>query len=191
MITPNLTSIDDSLRQRNLSLDRILTIADEVIVFGSTAAGVARADSDVDLLCIGQVRSVHTQYLDLTCVPREFVGTPEWRQSELANHVAAYGVWLKGNGSWRRRVFIDAYTIARKHRAVANHIEALDKRWSSLAERFQRSHLQAIQRNLQRLQLMRAGKPVCPTALLGDDVPFETSLGRSALNIARQRLAAG
>jgi predicted nucleotidyltransferase len=183
--------VESTLRRHDLSLDRLMSLADEVIVFGSYASGVARADSDVDILCIGDVGAVHTAYLDLTRVSREFVQRPEWNQSELANHVAAYGVWLNGEGLWKREVFIAEQTLARKQRAVANHIDALEKRWSSLAEQFQRSHLQAIQRNLQRLQLMRAGKPVCPTALLGKDVPFDTSLGRSALNVARERLAAG
>jgi predicted nucleotidyltransferase len=184
-------SVEGALQRHNISLNHIVSRADEVIVFGSYAAGLQVHHSDVDLLCIGDGRGgLHTSYFDLTCITREFVETLDWRQSELANHVAMYGVWLKGNGSWTCQVFIGEPTVARKVRLVANHIDVLEKRWSSLAERFRRSHLRAIHRNLQRLELMRLGKPVCPTALLPHE-SFDCTIGRAALATARQRLHFG
>src|SRR5687767_14264120 len=71
--------------------------ASEIIVFGSRAVGVHSRDSDLDVLVVGGVGKLKGKGLDMIRVAPDHVKTPEWLESELAAHVASYGVWLSGS----------------------------------------------------------------------------------------------
>src|SRR5216684_1984003 len=70
--------------------------ASEIIVFGSMSCGLQRPDSDLDVLCVGTTPGkVKRGMLDLIVVSPQETDDRVWRQSELAAHVAEYGIWLK------------------------------------------------------------------------------------------------
>ncbi len=112
-----------------VSITSLRRSAREIVLFGSRAAGVAGPLSDWDLLCIGcpsreqrwpsstatlaahssvrppflfselaadpRVRRTHLVWID-----ERSLGTQKWLESELAGHVARYGVWLHGKPRW-------------------------------------------------------------------------------------------
>ena len=49
--------------------------------------------------------------------------------SELANHVAAYGVWLHGQGWWRECVFAAPGEVIRKQAALKFQLAELRRVW--------------------------------------------------------------
>src|SRR5260370_5639721 len=86
-------------------LDDLMSEADEVVVFGSRAAGVHSSSSDLDLLIISpNRRRLVATGLDCVLLTPEEVSDSFWLGSELASHVAAYGRWAKGAGEWRSDV---------------------------------------------------------------------------------------
>jgi hypothetical protein len=140
--------------------------ADEVVVFGSCAAGLAEDDSDLDILCIGSGMSVHSPEFDLVWLPREKTHSAEWLQSELANHVGEFGVWMKGESGWRGSQCITSHTLMRKMRMIARRLKGVMKAKSFFSSSELEREITIVQRDMIRLELMRRGLPVPPRQML-------------------------
>ena len=88
--------------------------SDEAIIFGSFAYGCETSESDLDVLLIGSGRRRKSKHLDLLWLPCSNLNLKTWLGSELASHIATYGLWLKGNGSWKSKAEITKTTINKK-----------------------------------------------------------------------------
>ncbi len=140
--------------------------AEQVIVFGSHAIGVQTPKSDIDLLCIGRGRSCATRLLQILWLSPSRFNEHVRRGSELACHVAAFGVWVKGRRRLPLHIVPSADTIARRQKKIAARCSALSDNWSALAPTFRSKHLCKVRRDLQRLQLLRQGEPNLPAPVL-------------------------
>ena len=136
--------------------------ADEVILFGSWAFGVERPTSDIDVLCIGQGKSVTSNVLHILCMSRSRFRQHVLRGSELASHVAAYGIWLKGNRSVPKYIGPSHATVDRRRRLLDSRVRALCAHWRDLRGEFKRKHADKVRRDLQRLSLLKMGRPNVP-----------------------------
>ena len=142
---------------------RLLDDASEVAVFGSTAASMDGPFSDVDILVTGRVRSRKTRTLDLIVHPQDKLWTPEWLGSELAGHIAAYGVWLKGTPLWVREAKVGEIALDRKLARIQRLLAATQRHWLRLDVDFRRQSLTSIRRELQRASLLERGIAIPPT----------------------------
>src|ERR1041384_8014610 len=91
-------------RKSGLEPTQLLRRAEQVIVFGSHGAGSSSGDSDLDVLCVGKGRGHKSKSLHIIWVDPKLLKQSKWLGSELATHLGAYGVWLKGNRSWTRNL---------------------------------------------------------------------------------------
>jgi hypothetical protein len=148
--------------------------SEEVVLFGSRAAGVETASSDWDVLCVGSSVSHMTSGLDLVCLRRSDLDSLRWLGSELAGHVARYGVWLKGAPAWRDSVFVSDRSVDRKASLVRTRIAELKRHWSHFSQCYRLKYLTRIRRDLQRLDILLDRRTVPPTRLL-DQAWSETS----------------
>ena len=135
-------------------------------MFGSHALGVQTPRSDIDLLCIGSGRSCATRMLQILWMSRARFDQHVQRGSELACHIAAFGVWVKGVRRLPQHIAPSTETIARRRQKIKARSQALFRNWSVLAPAFQTKHLSKIRRDLQRLQLLRCGEANLPAPAL-------------------------
>jgi len=98
------------------------TLSSGIIIFGSYAIGCENRDSDVDILFIGKGRRIKTKKLDFIWVHPDKIYKNSWLGSELAHHIAKYGLWLKGDDEWRRHTFISKTAITRKKERIYNNL---------------------------------------------------------------------
>ena len=152
-----------------LSLDALFAISEEVVIFGSRAAGCAGDDSDLDILLFGEGPRLRNERVDLVWVPARLARSGDWLDSELAGHVAAHGVWIRGRRQWAPRLGSPS-SVARKRSLIAAEFAATTRRWDALAPWAQRKHLTAVLRNLQRLEVLERGGAVPPTPVLAAEV---------------------
>lgn len=150
-----------------------LGCAREIVVFGSCAAGLARPDSDLDILIVGPTRNIRRSGLDLIALGTSDVGRKKWLTSELASHVAAYGIWLRGRGDWKKRTRLTERSVRQKTQRVKRRIYALKANWNDLHPIFQDSCRRGVRRDLQRLALLRQREAIPATAIL--DTRWEQS----------------
>lgn len=146
-----------------------LTRAEQVIVFGSFAAGLQTATSDVDVLCVGSGRSVLTPSLHLLWMPASRLEEHLRSGSELACHVATYGVWLKGVRTFPTTVCPSDDTIRNRHDSVYARLAALTEHWSRLEPEYRAKHASKIRRDLQRWSLLKSGRASMPRPALDAD----------------------
>jgi hypothetical protein len=161
-----LQAVASALLSVGLSPRTLGQRASEVVLFGSRAAGMAGATSDWDILLVGHGTSVHSGHADVVWIPPEQLTRDSWLGSELANHVAAYGRWVRGPGSWRRDVFCSFEAAAEKERAVAVQLTELRRVWPHLLDGAKARHARRVRRDVQRLRLLQARTAVPPTAML-------------------------
>jgi hypothetical protein len=140
--------------------------ASEIILFGSRAARVATADSDWDLLCVGQGKSCHNNEIDIVWLSREEIESPQWLGSELASHVSMYGQWLSGNDTWSHRAVISSEAISRKYEFASALLWDLIRLWPHLATSYRQKHLHHCRKDVQRLKLLTQRRPVPPSQIL-------------------------
>ncbi|MBZ5550637.1 MAG: nucleotidyltransferase domain-containing protein [Acidobacteriia bacterium] len=120
-------------RVRELGRDPVfLRGADEIVIFGSHAAGLETPDSDLDVLCVGLGRRLKTNSLDLCWVSKETLFQDGWLGSELAGHIARYGTWVHGEGDWRRYAFVSMDAIERKRKRIVSLSRTVTNLWDRL-----------------------------------------------------------
>ena len=144
----------------------LLNSASEIMVFGSRAADVHAYDSDLDVLCFGRGNRLKTSALDLLWVPESAMCDEDWLGSELATHIAQYGISLKGRGTWPSLVFFGTKATKRKLRRISSLLNAVSGGWSRLHPVFRRRYQTTIRREIQRYGRLVEHLAVPPTALL-------------------------
>jgi hypothetical protein len=152
----------------------LLKHATEIVVFGSYVAGLQAADSDIDILCVGNGPRLKSTSLDLSWVSESNISEDAWLGSELAGHIAKYGIWLRGDGRWRSHVFTGARAIERKRRRIVSLSRTVTQLWDRLHPIFRDQYNITIRRELQRLELLQKRVQVPPTKLLDDEWSWET-----------------
>jgi hypothetical protein len=171
-MTPLERRLDRLLRRRlalaGLDSSQFLSAAQENVVFGSRAIEVDSRRSDLDVLVVGKFERLKEHGLDLIPIAPESLGSPKWLGSELASHVANYGVWLRGPGSWRRYARLETSAIANKERRIRALLAAVSLSWTAIHSSFQLRYALTIRRELRRLALMKQELPVPPTPLLDE-----------------------
>lgn len=156
----------------------------EVVLFGSRAAALHSDHSDVDLLCVGHGRPVRSRALDLLWVTPDHLSSESWRHSELAGHIARYGVWLSGHGDWRTRIARSGQAAERKSALIRRRLTALLPYHPRLAPHYWQRNVATLRRHLMRYQILAEREPVPPTPVLdarwAADSSREQSLRRAA-----------
>lgn len=150
------------------NLEELIESASEIVIFGSWTTGAQTPNSDVDVLCVGRGRRHKCESLDIVWISERHVETNPWLGSELASHIAAFGVWIHGRSCWADRAYCSAAAAARKADAIRRRAAALNDRWSHLAPPFRKLHATLIRRDVQRFRLLREAQPVPPTRLLDE-----------------------
>jgi len=148
-----------------MSCDALL-LAQELIVFGSYAVGVSDSDSDIDVLTVGPHTRIARSGLDLISVSPERIRSSEWLGSELASHISVYGVWIRGEGSWKELTALSKRAELVKARRIERLVSGLQKAWSRLHPVFHCRYRLSVRRELQRLDLLSQKIAVPPGAIL-------------------------
>ena len=166
-MTPHL-DVEEALNGRGFDI-RLFTPYQQVILFGSRAAGCAHSSSDWDILLIGgSCRLPQVPNFDLVTIAHlDGESALRWHSTELAVHVRRYGVWLVGAPpeEW----LMDFQRVVnRKHHLVGVRIRTLRSVWGSLSRVRRDRELILLRRELQRLGLLRQGEPVPPRQVLDD-----------------------
>jgi hypothetical protein len=162
------TTLFDRIRKQGRDLT-LLKRASEIVVFGSYAAGLQTTDSDVDVLCVGNGPRVKSRSLDLSWVSNKSIYEDSWLGSELAGHIAKYGIWLRGDGDWRTRTFASKTSIERKRKRIVSLSKTVTGLWDRLHPLFRSQYNVTIRRELQRLTLLQAELRIPPTRVLDDE----------------------
>lgn len=143
--------------------------ANEIVVFGSYAAGLSTRKSDLDVLVVGSSIRINRRGLDLISVSSDYVKTAEWLGSELASHISVYGVWLHGRGRWRKLTAQTERAELMKARRIERLVSGLIRAWRNLHPLFRNRYRLSVRRELQRLYLLRQRIAIPPGAVLDSD----------------------
>lgn len=163
----NTLELTRSLPARDrCAFGKLVDTAGELLLFGSRAAGVSAQESDWDLLFAGAEKPPKADRLDIVWRTPGEIEDLNWLGSELASHIAAFGVRLRGDAEWTSAAVSGEGAIRKKHRRLVIGVEGLWDYWDRIHPEFQRKHLKTIRREVQRLHLPMDGKPVPPTPLL-------------------------
>lgn len=138
----------------------------QVIAFGSYAAGCQNDQSDVDILFVTEKRGMRNEFFDFVCIDPRRISLKSWLGSELANHVAKYGVWLKGDDSWKRQVFIGQSAIDRKKVIILSRLSHLWVKRKSIKHQSTIRLFENVVLDSFRLVTMMHGTAVPPTAIV-------------------------
>jgi hypothetical protein len=135
--------------------------------FGSRASECASADSDWDVLLVTTEPVIQYRFdagrLDVVQV--SYRELHDWATSELAAHVATYGVRIDDGREIRLRA-TPVMAAPRKCSVVAARATHVDRLWDSL-QPAQREHATLrLRRDLHRAWLLKRAAPVPPTAIL-------------------------
>jgi len=163
-----LELVQSAIEREGLCWEAIWEAADEVFVFGSTACGLSNATSDVDVLCVGRGKRRQSSRLELIWIPAERVLTDRWLGSDLANHVARFGICLKGTPAWTSRVFVSPASRALKESQIRAAVKALRHYFCQLSIPYRSKRLLLLRRNIQRLLILRQGGAIPPVPMLDD-----------------------
>lgn len=172
----NLRELHRQLEMGGLPWTVLARKASEIVLFGSRAQNVERQESDWDLLCVGNFSTARVGNVHLVWVPPDETFTEKWLGSELAGHIAAYGVWLRGKGDWRELVFVSPMAVAHKRRLVKARLSALAKYTHDLSQTRRAYYGLRIRRDVQRLVILRQGGAVPASPLV--DRAWVTSMSR-------------
>lgn len=164
----NLTlALRTHLGSAGIDWNSFLAGAAEIVIFGSRALGVHSDTSDLDVLCfVNSKRRLLARQLDCICYPREEMNGAYWRGCELASHIARYGIWVVGDGTWRDSVRISRNAVERKVGRIDSLVKNAVVRWQKFHPLFRVKYATSIRRELQRLRLLKTGVPVPPTPVL-------------------------
>jgi Nucleotidyltransferase domain len=173
--------LDTTLRKTGLNLSRLEKQAESILLFGSRAAKLHRADSDWDILCVGKGEKQRLGNVDLVWVDPHRVETQQWLGSELANHVASFGQHLSGDSSWTKAVFASQMSVEKKSARVANRLIKLHKVWNDFTLGYRNKYWRLLNQDISRLNCLYSGRAVPPTATLR--VLSATELGNLFENV--------
>lgn len=164
--------------------------ADQLVLFGSRAAGVARPNSDWDILVVRvsgpTIRSASN--IDLVEVEKSQLTSTDWLGSELAGHIAAYGKWIVGDASWRASVHRSKLAIDRKGDRLKSRLRNIERSWKILQPAYQRRFATVVRRDVQRYRCLVEGRPVAPSSIL--DEAWGSAEMEAAFPLVRARLPA-
>jgi len=149
-----------------------------LVVFGSYASELETATSDIDVFGIGDAKThFKTPLIEIMILPEHDLYSDTWLGSELANHIAAYGVPLGPRPEWFDSARIGPDAARRKHRRICAYARSLEKHWHELSPSTKLRYQFKLRRELQRLQLLTAERPIPPTPTL--DQSFTPDSGRA------------
>jgi hypothetical protein len=177
------TSVIQALRRVGISWEELVRRAVEIILFGSRAADLASYTSDWDLLCVGHGNDTRTRDVELIWLEPLKRDSEEWLGSELAGHIARYGVWLLGEPTWLNDVFVSPRSIAHKERMLCRRLSVINRTWALVGDEYRREKAREIRRDLQRLSLLKCAESVPATPTL-DHQWRELHMSVDLLNLA-------
>lgn len=155
-----------ALEMRHVHWPALTKTSEQIVLFGSWSVAAERRDSDIDLFCVGNGARCKTRQVDIVYSNPLSLRKRSWLGSELANHIAKYGVWLHGQDDWTAGAFISAQALDFKRRLVRARVRALQRLWLKLGTDYRIKHVIKLRRDVQRLMLMHSRKAVMPTPLL-------------------------
>lgn len=158
--------ISDALASIGESWESLQQSSQEIVLFGSRAAGVTHERSDWDILCVGHGCTRRTARIDLLWVSPEERCSRAWLEGELAGHVGRWGQWLVGEPTWRESAVPGPAACEEKRRRIARRVTVWERSWALCSPRLRARYALALRRDLQRHELLRGGQPVPPTAML-------------------------
>lgn len=159
-------TIGGIVESNGISWRGVLEVATEVVVFGSWAVSMNRKESDVDLLCVGEGKRTKSASVDIVWTSSDSVNAKKWLGSELANHIAKYGIWILGEGRWKESVYISDDAIQFKKYLIETRVATLEKVWNTLDDNYRVKHVVKVRRDIQRLCLMMSGRAVEASPML-------------------------
>lgn len=166
MSTKNLDGLENRLSMVGHDFNSLAKSSHAIFLFGSRATNVGRDDSDWDLLCISSEKSIRSEHVDLICVQPERAKSYRWMSSELASHVAHYGVLVHGESKWIKRSAISDRAISKKREKIIRRVSIVHPWWNDFAAHIKQKHLRLIRNDLSRFNCLVNGRPVPPTPLL-------------------------
>lgn len=146
--------------------------AAEMVVFGSRACGVQKSNSDWDVFIVGEKQKMLVRKLQLVWRTLESVHMKEWLGSELANHIAAYGVWLTPQLGWQKDVYFSSKAIDRKVAKILSSIDKIKNYRSDISDLYFQDRLIRLRRDIQRLVCLRTSTATPPSVILDEDWCF-------------------
>ena len=173
-----LAEISDALASIDVSWERLRETSQEIVLFGSRAAGLAHERSDWDILCVGHGRTRRTPRIDLIWVTPEERCSRAWLTGELAGHVAQWGQWLAGEPTWKDSANPGPEACLEKRRRVTRRVMAWERSWSLCRPRLRARYALALRRDLQRHEKLLHGQAVPPSAMLDQDWREQSDAGK-------------
>jgi hypothetical protein len=160
--------LDRALREQGANLKAVLDAAREVVLFGSRAFGCEDPLSDWDVLLVDASRSLRIPGFDFVGVSSGESVEPAWHGSEIAIHVAEYGVWLKGKPPVRWGFDFEG-VAARKRHIIGVRLNALMPAWHRLTLARRVRQFSIIRRDVQRLQRLIRRESIPPRQVLDSE----------------------
>src|SRR5882757_6830763 len=75
--------------------------ASDIVVFGSFAASLENASSDLDVFCVGESRMhFRSASIEILILPEWDLYSDIWLTSELANHISFFGMPMASKPEW-------------------------------------------------------------------------------------------
>jgi hypothetical protein len=161
------TSLSDSAIVR---LRKQVGAADQLVLFGSRAADVARPNSDWDVLLVradGPAIRCASK-IDLVEIQKAQFTSSAWLGSELAGHIAAYGRWIVGDPTWAASVHCSKRAIERKGDRLKSRLQNMLRSWGILQPAYRKNFATVVRRDVQRYRCLVEGRPVAPSSILDD-----------------------
>jgi hypothetical protein len=181
----SIASLSTVLDRHRTSWESLCSTATQIILFGSASCRLQTKDSDIDLLCVGTGERIRSPKLDLKWITPKGLHSPKWLYSELATHIASFGIWIHGQDNWSSKTRITEKTLSFKRRLIAGRLAGLRTRWLLLAPAYREKHVIKIRRDLQRLTLLVQGHAVFPTPALDFSWSVEKEKEEALLKMAR------
>lgn len=140
--------------------------SNEVIFFGSFVYGCENTKSDIDILFIGNGKRRVSKCFDFVWVKPQKVYSNTWLCSELANHVANFGLWYKGEGLWREKIFFCEAAVTRKKQLIYQRLLQLFLKRNKISRQEKIRILEKVILNSYRITYLQdeiANPPTCVT----------------------------
>jgi hypothetical protein len=163
-----------AVAEAGLRWDALLADTEEVILFGSYAAGCDSPSSDIDLICVGEGRRIATKTLHMIWIAPKTIRNRDWLTTEIGGHVMRYGQWLKGTNPFSNFEPASSKAVARKLLKIADRAGALGQRWDRLSSAYRHVQTLKLRRDVQRLAILKSGDAVPPSPMLDSSWAIQT-----------------